>query len=165
MNLIVAVDRKWGIGKKNDLLFHLPEDLAYFKQKTLNKTIVMGGNTLLSFPRSKPLPNRTNLVLSDVFTRDDCEVFPTLQALKERLKQCDTDDVYVVGGAMFYATMLPYCDTAYITKVDADGEATHFFPDLDKAEGWEEVETVGQTVSNGYNIAFTVYRNRNPKSL
>ena len=68
MQAIVAVDRLWGIGKKNGLLFHLPEDLQYFKRITLGKVIVMGGNTLLSFPGSKPLPGRTNIVLSDVFT-------------------------------------------------------------------------------------------------
>ena len=66
MKTIVAVDKEWGIGKKNDLLFHLTKDLQYFKEKTLDKVIVMGGNTLLSFPGSKPLPRRTNIVLTDV---------------------------------------------------------------------------------------------------
>ena len=70
MKTIVAVDKEWGIGKKNDLLFHLTKDLQYFKEKTLDKVIVMGGNTLLSFPGSKPLPRRTNIVLTDVFKRD-----------------------------------------------------------------------------------------------
>ena len=63
MNAIVVVDKKWGIGKNNDLLFKLPEDMKYFRQKTLNKIVVMGSNTLKSFPDGKPLKNRTNAVL------------------------------------------------------------------------------------------------------
>ena len=87
MKTIVAVDKEWGIGKNNGLLFHLPADLKYFKEKTLDKIIVMGGNTLLSFPGSKPLPRRTNIVLSDVFTRDDCLVCSTLEELFKELKK------------------------------------------------------------------------------
>ena len=63
MNLIVAVDTKWGIGKRNDLLFHLKKDMQHFVEYTRNKVVVMGSNTLLSFPGSKPLKNRTNIVL------------------------------------------------------------------------------------------------------
>lgn len=63
MNAIVVVDEKWGIGKNNDLLFSLPEDMKYFREKTLNKTVVMGSNTLKSFPGGRPLKNRTNVVL------------------------------------------------------------------------------------------------------
>ena len=74
MKAIVCVDREWGIGKNNDMLFHLPADLKFFREKTSGKVIVMGGNTLLSFPGSKPLKNRTNIVLTDVFERDDCTV-------------------------------------------------------------------------------------------
>ena len=63
MKAIVAVVKKWGIGKKNDLLFSLPEDMKFFREKTLNKVVVMGSNTLKSFPNGKPLKNRTNVVL------------------------------------------------------------------------------------------------------
>ena len=72
MNAIVAVDNNWGIGKNNGLLFHIPTDMDFFKKKTLNKVIVMGSNTLLSFPNSKPLKNRTNIVLFPGGKRDDC---------------------------------------------------------------------------------------------
>lgn len=164
MQAIVAVDKFWGIGKKNGLLFHLPEDLQYFKKITLGKVIVMGGNTLLSFPGSKPLPGRTNIVLSDVFTREDCKVFATLPELMEELKNYNTDDIFIVGGAMFYRTMLPYCKKVYVTKVDADGGAEVFFENLDKLEGWKQTEEVGRTVSNGYPLTFTVYENESPQS-
>lgn len=160
MQAIVAVDRQWGIGKKNGLLFHLPEDLQYFKQKTFGKVIVMGGNTLLSLPKSKPLPNRTNIVLSDVFTRDDCRVCVTLNELLEELKNYDTDDIYIVGGAMLYRTMLPYCDKVYVTKVDADGGAEVFFENLDNLPNWKQTEESEPVCSNGYTIRFCVYENK-----
>jgi dihydrofolate reductase len=165
MQAIVAVDKLWGIGKKNGLLFHLPEDLQYFKRITLGKVIVMGGNTLLSFPGSKPLPGRTNIVLSDVFTREDCKVLMTLPELLKELQNYSSDDIFIVGGAMFYRTMLPYCKKAYVTKVDADGGAEVFFENLDKMDNWKLVEEVGRTISNGYPLTFTIYENLNPKPI
>lgn len=165
MNVIVAVDENWGIGKNNDLLFHLPLDMKHFREKTTGKVILMGGNTLLSFPGAKPLPNRTNLVLSDVFTRDDCTVYPTLDEMLEGLKGYDTDELFVVGGAMFYRTMLPYCKKAYVTKVEANGNATHFFPNLDEIAGWKLVKEEEELETGGYTVRFTEYENECPKAL
>ena len=84
MKAIVAVDTKWGIGKKNDLLFILPADMKYFRETTLNKVVVMGSNTLKSFPGGKPLKNRTNIVLfPGGEKRDDCLVVDSLEELKQ----------------------------------------------------------------------------------
>ena len=117
MKAIVAVDKKWGIGKKNDLLFSLPADMAYFREKTLNKVVVMGSNTLKSFPGGKPLKNRTNVVLfPGGEKRDDCIIVDSLEELKAELKKYPADDIFVVGGAMFYKTMLPYCSEVLVTK-------------------------------------------------
>ncbi len=166
MKTIVAVDEKWGIGKKNGLLFSLKEDMKFFREKTLNKVVVMGGNTLLSFPGSKPLKNRTNIVLSDVLEEGDGYILTrTLPELLEELKKYDTDEIFVIGGAMMYRTMLPYCDTAYITKVFADGEAEVFFPNLDEQKDWKLVAQDTEIEDNGYKISFTTYKNSNPKSL
>ncbi len=160
MKAIVCVDLKWGIGKKNDLLFSLKKDMAFFREKTMGKTVVMGGNTLLSFPGSKPLKNRTNIVISDVFTRDDCICVATFDDLKAELKKYDTDDLYVIGGAMMYKTMLPYCDTVYVTKVDADGGAEVFYPNLDQMDNWY-IESASQPEEdNGYQISFVTYHNK-----
>jgi dihydrofolate reductase len=159
MNVIVVVDQNWGIGKNNDLLFHIPKDLAYFKEKTANKVVVMGGNTLLSLPNSKPLPKRVNIVLTDAFKRDDCIVVETLSELFEELKKYPSNDLFIIGGAMFYKTMLPYCNRAYITKVDANGGAVHFFNNIDKMQNWQ-LESESETFSdNGYNFKFTIYNN------
>lgn len=127
MNAIVAVDKNWGIGKHNDLLFHLPVDMKFFRQKTLGKVVAMGSNTLRSFPGGKPLKNRINVVLyPEGEKRADCTIVNSLQEMKDVLKQYRTEEVYIIGGAMFYHTMLEYCDTVYVTKVDADGDAEVF---------------------------------------
>lgn len=158
MKAIVAVDKKWGIGKQNDLLFNLPEDMKFFRQKTANKTVCMGYNTLLSFPNSKPLKNRVNIVLApDGVERDDCIVVHTLEELSKELKKYD--DVFVIGGAMFYKTMLPYCEEVFVTKVDADGEATVFYPNLDENANFEMIYEGEELESNGLKIRFTTYKN------
>ena len=160
MKAIVAVDKKWGIGKKNDLLFSLPADMAYFREKTLNKVVVMGSNTLKSFPGGKPLKNRTNVVLfPGGEKRDDCIIVDSLEELKKELKKYPADDVFVVGGAMFYKTMLPYCSEVLVTKVDADGGAEVFYENLDEKDNWQCVFEDLPVETNGYTIKFTVYKN------
>lgn len=162
MNAIVAVDNFWGIGKNNGLLFSLKEDMKFFKEKTLNKVVVMGSNTLLSFPNSKPLKNRTNIVLWPGGSRDDCEVVQNLQELSVKLSNYDTESTFIIGGAMFYRTMLPFCDTVYVTKVDASGEATVFYENLDKLDNWYLAEKSEPVKDGEYTITFCTYKNRNP---
>ena len=166
MKAIVAVDKKWGIGKKNDLLFSLPEDMKYFREKTKGKVVCMGYNTLLSFPNSKPLKNRTNIVLApEGVKRDDCTIVYTLEQLSCELKKYDTDQVFVIGGAMFYRTMLPYCSEVLVTKVDADGGAEVFYENLDALPNWSCVEVGEPIETNGYTIRFTVYKNSEIKEF
>ncbi len=155
---IVAVDEKWGIGKKNDLLFRLPLDMKYFREKTLGKTVCMGYNTLLSFPDGKPLKNRKNIVLCpEGIERDDLLCVHTLDDMLNAVKN-ETDDVYVIGGAYFYRSMLPYCDEVLVTKVAADGNAEVFFENLDKRSDFKLVEEGEELETNGYKIRFTVYK-------
>lgn len=166
MKAIVAVDRKWGIGKKNGLLFSLPADMNYFKEKTTGKVVVMGSNTLKSFPNGKPLKNRTNIVLyPNGEKRDDCVVVGSLSELSEELKKYEKDDVFIIGGAMFYKTMLPYCDEVFVTKVDADGEAEVFFENLDQRKEWKLLSESEKVTTNGYDIKFTVYKNDEVKDF
>ena len=160
MKAIVAVDKKWGIGKKNDLLFRLPADMAYFKEHTLGKVVIMGSNTLKSFPGGRPLKDRTNIVLfPGGEKREDCTIVESLDELKAEISKYNADDVFVIGGAMFYKTMLPYCSEVLVTKVDADGEAEVFYENLDKKEEWTCVSESESVETNGYNIKFTVYKN------
>ena len=160
MKAIVAVDKNWGIGKKNDLLFSLPEDMKYFREKTLNKVVIMGSNTLKSFPNGKPLKNRTNIVLfPGGEKREDCIIVDSIDELKAELKKHPADDVFVIGGAMFYKTMLPYCSEVLVTKVDADGGAEVFYENLDNLPNWSCVSISEPQETNGYTIRFTVYKN------
>ncbi len=166
MKLIVAVDKNWGIGKSNGLLFSIPEDMNFFRKTTTGKVVCMGYNTLLSFPGSKPLKNRVNIVLApDGVERDDCIIVHTLGKLFKTLENYDTDDVFVIGGGMFYRTMYPYCDEAYITKVEADGGATVFFDNLDKLPNWSYTALEEPVTSNGLKLTFTLYKNSEPKKF
>lgn len=163
MNLIVAVDKNWGIGKNNGLLFSIPEDMKFFRTTTANKVVCMGYNTLLSLPDQKPLKNRQNVVLAPKgVVRDDLTVVNTLDELFLTLRNYPTDDIFVIGGGMFYKTMLPYCKKAYITEVYADGEATVFFENLDKLDNWKK-SYLSDTLSSGdLQFRFTLYENSNP---
>ena len=167
MKTIVAVDKKWGIGKANDLLFSIPEDMKHFREITSGKTVVMGLNTLRSFPGGKPLKNRINIVLSneDVEPQENLIVCRSMEALHEELKKYEPDELYVIGGGMMYRQMCDYCSEAEITKVDADGDATVFFPDLDAKENWECVKVSEPVVTNGYTIRFCTYKNNKIKEL
>lgn len=163
MKAIVVVDRKWGIGAKNDLLFNLKEDMRHFRELTAGKTVMMGYNTLLSFPGGKPLKNRVNIVLApDEIEREDCTVVHTLPELAALIAPLDQDDLFVIGGAMFYHTMLPFCDQVYVTKVAADGGAAVFFDNLDEMENWYLAEEGEPIEDNGQTIRFCTYRNRTP---
>lgn len=163
MNLIVAVSKNWGIGKSNNLLFNLPSDLQYFKEKTNGKIVCMGYNTLLSLPKSSPLKNRVNIVLApnDV-ERDDCIVVHDLNALSKVLSAYNSDDVFVIGGGMFYKTMLPYCDKAYVTEVDCTVDAEIFFEDLSKLPNWSRKVISEDKTENGLTFRFTLYTNASP---
>ena len=166
MKAIVAVDKEWGIGKNNDLLFSLKQDMDYFRQKTTGKVVVMGSNTLKSFPGGRPLKNRINIVLyPGGEKRDDCIVVDSLQELAVELKKYPTDDVFIIGGAMFYRTMLPYCDTVFVTKVEAKGGASVFFENLDKLDNWRCAETSEEKTENGLSFRFTTYKNDGVKAF
>ena len=87
------------------------------------------------------------------------------EKLVEELKKYPTDDVFIIGGAMFYKLMLPYCESVFVTKVDADGSADVFFENLDKLDNWSCVSESDTVETNGYNVKFTVYKNFDVKQL
>ncbi len=166
MKAILHADKNWGIGSKNSLMFSIPADMKFFREQTTGNVVVMGSNTLKSFPGGKPLKNRTNIVLyPGGEKRDDCTIVGSLEELFKELAKYDTDKIFVIGGAMMYKTLLPYCDEVLVTKVDAEGEADAFFENLDKNPDFvlsyesEPVET------NGYLIKFTTYKNTNVRSF
>lgn len=166
MRAIVVVDKNWGIGKKNDLLFRLPADMKHFRETTEGKTVVMGSNTLLSFPGGKPLKNRTNIVLwPGGEEREGCTVVHSLQELFAEIKKYPEDEVFVIGGESVYNALLPYCSEVYVTKVAADGKADTFVPNLDEEEAFVLAAEGEPVEDNGYTLRFCTYKNRAPKPL
>lgn len=150
MKMIVAVDREWGIGNKGDLLARVREDLFFFRDKTKGKTVVLGSNTLATFPGGKVLKNRVNIVLhpSPDYAPEGATVAHSLDELFEILKGYNSDDVFIIGGASVYRQMLPYCDTAYVTKFDKSYEKDVYIPNLDESDEWELTEVSEPHVSN-----------------
>ena len=157
---ILSVDKKYGIGKNNGLLFHLPIDMKFFRETTKGHTVYMGENTLLSFPESKPLKNRVNVVLSQDPTHnyEGCENIHNFDEFIKNLQEKGSiSDVFVIGGASIYRQTLPYVDKVLLTKVDADGEATVFFPNLAEDPNFECIDE-GTPIQDGdYIIRFTTY--------
>lgn len=142
MNLIVAVDNNWAIGYQNKLLVSIPADMRFFRDETTNKVVIMGRNTLLSFPSGIPLKNRTNIIITRQkdYTVKDAIVVHSIEEALELAKGYKSEDIYAIGGASIYKQMLPYCDVAYVTKIDYSYLADTHFPNLDKMEEWVVAE-------------------------
>lgn len=142
MNLIVAVDENWGIGKDGDLLEKISEDLKYFKQKTTGKTVVMGRVTFDSLPNRKPLPNRKNIVLSrsEEINAEGITLCRSVEELQKEIESEESDNIFVMGGAKIYELLLPYCKKAYITKIYKKYEADRHFKNLDDESSWKITE-------------------------
>ena len=139
MNIIAAVDSNWAIGYKNDLLVRIPNDQKWFQKVTTGKVVVMGRKTLESFPNGIPLKNRTNIVLTSdrAYKVKDAILVHSVEELLKKLENYNSDDVYVIGGESVYGALLPYCDTAHITKIDYAYQADRYFPNLDKLQEWK----------------------------
>ena len=162
MIAIVHADSKWGIGKSNGLMFDLPLDMKFFRETTTGKVVCMGYNTLLSFPNAKPLENRINVLLCQEGTSvENCICVHSVTDLLAEIKKYPKDDVFIIGGASVYKTMLPYCDKVLLTKVEADGGAEVFFPNLDEMPNFVLVDESSPILDNGYTIRFVTYENKN----
>ena len=160
MKAILHADREWGIGKNNSLMFMVPADMKFFKETTIGNVVVMGSNTLKSLPGGNPLKDRTNIVLNpEGQKRKDCIVVNSLEELFTEIKKFESDKVFVIGGAMLYATLLPYCSEVLVTKIDAVGGADVFFENLDKNKNFRLVYESEPIDTNGLQIRFTTYKN------
>jgi len=164
MNFIVAVSSDYAIGKDNDLLFHLPSDLKYFKEKTLNNVVIMGERTYHSLPK-RPLPNRINIVLSDNpnFYDENIIIVRSVAELFEEIKKYDSESVFVCGGASVYNLLMDYCDKAYITKIDKSVPADTFIRNIEETGNWTEIESSEVMAENDLNFTFKVFKNNNIK--
>ena len=164
MRAIFHADKEWGIGKANGLMFSLPNDMKFFRETTSGKVVVMGLNTLRSFPNGKPLKNRVNIVLAPEDVSEDVITVHNIDELFEEVKKYPPDDVFVIGGASVYRALIPYCTEVLVTKVDALGGAEVFAPNLDRDENFELISESNPQDDNGYQIKFCIYRNSSPQT-
>jgi len=153
ISIIVAIAENFAIGKNNDLLFHLPNDLKRFKKITSGHTIIMGRNTLLSLPKW-PLPNRRHIVITD--KKDDvfpgCEVVFSIEEAIEKVK--NEDEAFVIGGGMIYRQFYPMAGSLYLTLVHQPFDADTFFPEIDY-DAWQETAREDCfDEKNGFNYSY-----------
>lgn len=160
---VVAVDKNWGIGNEGNLLFHISEDLKNFRRLTEGKTVILGRKTLATFPKGAPLKNRRNIILSrdESYSVEGAEVARSVEEVTELLKNENTDNVVVIGGESIYKQMLYLCDTAIVTKIDAEAEKSDkFFPNLDEDENWYLAEESEVKEENGVKFRFCTYKRK-----
>lgn len=143
MTIIVAADKNWGIGFKDELLVRIPEDLKNFKALTTGNTVILGRKTLATFPGGRPLKNRTNIIMSrdPEFKAEGAVVCHSADELKDEIKDLDSEKVFVIGGGSIYNLLIHICDKAIVTRIDKEFEADTFFPDLDDSEEWNISDT------------------------
>ena len=159
MNLIAAVDQNWAIGKDGDQLCYIPADLKRFQALTTGHAVILGRKTLATFPGGRPLKNRRNLILSRnaAFAPEGAEVFSGV----EDLLKAAPADAFVIGGESVYKALLPYCDKAYITKIDKAWPADAFFPDLDADPSWQVTEEGEPLEHEGLPFRYVTYERVN----
>ena len=161
ISIIVAIAENYAIGKKGDLLCHMPADLKHFKQITSGSTVLMGERTFFSLPKH-PLPNRRNIVLTDVQgkTFEGAEAVYSLDELVAKV--APNEEAFVIGGGMVYRQMMPLADKLYITHIHHSWEdADTFFPEI-KAEEWQllSAERHAADENNPYDYTFAEYGRR-----
>ena len=159
MNIIVAADKNWAIGKNNKLLVSIPQDMKFFRETTTGKVVVMGRKTLESFPGGQPLKKRVNIVLTSDknYHVNGADIVHSIDALIEELKKYPAEDIYVIGGESIYRQLLPYCDKAYVTKIEHAYDADTFFPNLDEDPQWRMTKTSDEQTYFDLEYEFTIY--------
>ncbi len=142
MNIIASADQNWAIGKDNQLLVRIPDDMKRFRQMTTGNVVVMGRKTLESFPNQAPLKDRVNIVMTRNmdYQPKGVVIVHSVEELEKELEKYDTNDVFVIGGDSIYKQLLDMCDTAHITKIDYAYAADSYFPNLQEREDWQMVE-------------------------
>ncbi len=161
MNIIAAADKNWGIGKDGQLLDSIPEDMKFFREKTLGKAVIMGKNTFLSFPGQKALPKRLNIILTHDadFRAENTLVCGDIEsALESARKEYDDADIFFIGGESVYREAVEYCDTAYITKIENEYPADRFLVNFDSLTDWHTESENKTMTEKGIEINFVTYR-------
>lgn len=153
ISLISAVAKNGVIGRNNDLPWHLPNDSAYFKRKTSHHPIIMGRKSLDAL--GKPLPNRTNIVLTHNrdFTTEGVTVVHTLEDAIDAASAINQHEIFIIGGAEIYKMALPVATTLYLTEIQQAYEGDAYFPNFDKND-WQEVSRKPHPADERHEVAF-----------
>lgn len=153
ISIIVAIAENFAIGKNNELLFHLPNDLKRFKQITLGKPVIMGRNTLLSLPNG-PLKNRRNIVITDIPSDnfEGCEITSSIDGALELVK--NEKEAFIIGGGMIYRQFYPLADKLYLTLVHKPFEADIYFSNIDYNEWFETFREDLYDPTNDFNYSY-----------
>lgn len=157
LTIVVAIDRQRGIGANNALPWHLPEDLAHFKQTTSGHPIIMGRKTFDSIGR--PLPNRRNIVITrnPDWKHDGVDAVPSLDAA---LALAGDTEAFIIGGAQIFIEALPRVDKLIVTEIDKTFDCDTFFPQIDTSRWQEVARERHQSAKTGLPYAFVTYRRR-----
>lgn len=161
ISIIVAVSEDWGIGKDNELLWHISEDLKRFKRLTTGKTVIMGKRTWESLPR-RPLPGRKNIVITDV-PGENFDGSVTVYSIEDAVRKCDdAEEAFVIGGGSVYRQFMPIAERLYITHIHRNSPADVYFPEIDPAI-WKVIEREEYTDTENQSIPYTyvVYERKN----
>ena len=162
MQLIAAVDSNWAIGNKGELLVSIPQDKKQFQELTMGGVILGGRKTMEGLPGGTTLKGRKNVILtnrSDYRYSDGVIVHSVEEALEE-LRQFPEERIYIIGGEQIYRQFLPYCDKAYITKIDYAYEADTHFPNLDEDPEWEMTHISEEQTYYDLEYHFTIYQRK-----
>jgi dihydrofolate reductase len=160
ISIIVAVSEDWGIGKDNELLWHISEDLKRFKRLTFGNTVIMGKRTWESLPR-RPLPGRRNIVLTDDKT-ENIENAVTAYSIEDSLSKCEkNEEIFIMGGGSIYRQFMPFADRLYITHVHKKAPADIYFPEID-LKLWKitEKEVFKTDGEESIPYTYTIYEKR-----
>ena len=157
LSIIACVGKNLELGKGNDLVFHIKDDMKYFKEVTLNHIVVMGRKTFESLPGL--LKDRKNVVItkSNKEFPEGVEIYSSIEEFMEKYKDYQ-DEIFVIGGASIYKQFLDYCDKLYLTEVDKEIDADVYFPEFDKNNYDKEIVKSGEDKTLKYN--FTIYRRK-----
>ncbi len=152
-SIIAAIGKNRELGKSGDLVFHLKDDMKFFRETTTGHKVVMGRKTWESLPHK--LPNRTNIVISSHDIKDADEHYSNIADFIKKYEKTD-EEIFIIGGASIYNAFLPYANNLYLTEIDSAANADVFFPEFDKSNYSREVIKKGKEDDLNYQIIYYI---------
>ena len=164
ISMIAAIAENYVIGKDNDMVWSLPDDMRFFMQKTSGHHVIMGRKNYESLPKKyRPLPNRINIVMTrqDSLEIDNVHIVNDLERALDIARQNNEEEAFIIGGGEIYKLGLEHAEFMYLTEIDAEFEGDAYFPEFDRSQ-WEEIERIHHKKDDRHDYAFdfVTYRKR-----